>query len=561
MRTGQPAWYMYDSAEQSNRGTPVSNPPKGSALLGSASPASAALPEQRSYGDGLFALDQTDDFDTTDSLDDSDSLSESLSWDDWHVADGLDESGSEEFLSADESFLLDEMPAGTHHAKSLPPAFVPPDEGLQGQLGQGTSKLERPSAGMQRQFAPAPTSGKFVSPSSNDGCHNDACMDWHGTSSSNPTPSRVKRSRQEQYSLQIAIVPQVTESGLSRSETKKAIRRLADYHRGPNHRATHQTRRERWKIVEMLLLSDDTEAFQQRPYKLTGPNPGPCVFREETTLRRMKNGDRWQNSGGMKGSTVWPPDHPRFRCQYGKVDRQCGAPLRYHAYAYIKEAITDDQETVRNRRIFVVNGSAEVDQAPRNNTPTLLSNQGNRTIFANFDAQLATLQANASNLEETDNLKVLHKLLSDANLHKDLLSCSLRYQRPDLLQTKLGHCIYLETKTAGRSRPRGFVKAFDRWVNSGGKHAVRKLAIDGVQLQRRRGRVVQCNTFNVPTMGKQAARYVQYSAEGSADVRLYHVYTRSSQLPRPETGRVKRQRQLSSEHLETTTNRQVGQCI
>lgn len=522
MHAGQPACYM--NAAMGRSGAEKSNPDHRSAVhVDSFSPltgpalrgvphTSAALPEQRSIAEDLFALDQDDDSDSlSGSL--SDSLSDSLSWDEWHVPDSSGESSSEEFFGADASFVLDAVPRGvptsTDLTKPLPRPFVHycPDEGLQGQPGQGTSDM-------------------VVPPSTVVGLDDSVIMRCDA---------------------------QVTESDLS--ETQKALRRLADYHRGPNIRATQQMRTEKWNLVEALLLSDATEAFERRPVNMTGP--GPCVFREETPTRREKQSDRWQNSGGKKGSTLWPADHPRIRCQYGKVSRGSGEPLRYHAYTYIKQAgLNETKETVSNRRIYVVNGSAEYAcGSSRWSAPMLPSDQQSQTLFAKFDAQLATLKANASNLEEPDNLKALYRLLSDANLHKDLLSGSLRYKRPRFLEGPVGHCIYLETTACQRARGRGGINAFDRWVNLGGKRAVRELGFDGGRLQRRAGRVVKRNKSNEPAMGKhrsaearsEAVRYVQYSvADEYPDVKLYHAYTTSSQSQPPETLPLKRERQLSN---------------
>ena len=64
-------------------------------------------------------------------------------------------------------------------------------------------------------------------------------------------------------------------------------------------------------------------------------------YREQQKIRRPRSSlnhgiDRWENSGGRKGSTTWPADKPRLRCQYGKVTREGRGPLKYHEYTFIQ---------------------------------------------------------------------------------------------------------------------------------------------------------------------------------------------------------------------------------
>ena len=77
-----------------------------------------------------------------------------------------------------------------------------------------------------------------------------------------------------------------------------------------------------------LLRESGDYKFKERPWALEADRG---VFREDIKVRReyAPGRDKWQNSGGKKGSTVWPAgEDARVRCQYGKITRQGQAPLR-----------------------------------------------------------------------------------------------------------------------------------------------------------------------------------------------------------------------------------------
>ena len=76
------------------------------------------------------------------------------------------------------------------------------------------------------------------------------------------------------------------------------------------------------------LLRDSAHTFLPRPDHI---EPGSkAIFRESPKIRRhaTKNSrlDKWVNSGGKRGSTLWPLDKPRIRCKYGKVVSRSGRP-------------------------------------------------------------------------------------------------------------------------------------------------------------------------------------------------------------------------------------------
>jgi hypothetical protein len=122
-----------------------------------------------------------------------------------------------------------------------------------------------------------------------------------------------------------------------------------------------------WQTIETLLL-DQARELPPRPLNIDSecvscpasqhnllphaeevanahPHAPACrsfgVFREQAKVRRPRSSlaqgiDRWENSGGRKGSTVWPAENPRLRCQYGKVTRDGRGPLKYHEYTFIQ---------------------------------------------------------------------------------------------------------------------------------------------------------------------------------------------------------------------------------
>ena len=88
-------------------------------------------------------------------------------------------------------------------------------------------------------------------------------------------------------------------------------------------RGSEQDRARLWWCAE-ALLHDETYDFQPRPPAIADDRG---VFREDAVVRRQRGVgvDKWHNSGGRKGSTVWPrgdDEVARLRCQYGTVKRE-----------------------------------------------------------------------------------------------------------------------------------------------------------------------------------------------------------------------------------------------
>jgi hypothetical protein len=75
-----------------------------------------------------------------------------------------------------------------------------------------------------------------------------------------------------------------------------------------------------WRAAEALLREEDHQ-FETRPDIAEGSSG---VYRDGRAKRRIRseNPDRWQNSGGKKGSTFWKGDHGGsvnlIRCSYGR---------------------------------------------------------------------------------------------------------------------------------------------------------------------------------------------------------------------------------------------------
>ena len=105
--------------------------------------------------------------------------------------------------------------------------------------------------------------------------------------------------------------------------------------------------------AERLLLVDDKEVahLQDRPVQMgNGPVHHQVYFEKKKSRRRSSNSsspaDRWNTSGGLKGSTVWPSTgQPRVRRRYGRVTTRqtvLGSPgLRFVMYSLLRKEEDD----------------------------------------------------------------------------------------------------------------------------------------------------------------------------------------------------------------------------
>ena len=96
-----------------------------------------------------------------------------------------------------------------------------------------------------------------------------------------------------------------------------------------------------------LLLGDDKEVAypQDRPVQIFRPVHNQVYF-EKKSRRRSGEADRWNTSGGVKGSTVWPSTgQPRVRRRYGRVTTRLkvlGSPsLRFVMYSLVRKEEDD----------------------------------------------------------------------------------------------------------------------------------------------------------------------------------------------------------------------------
>jgi hypothetical protein len=368
-----------------------------------------------------------------------------------------------------------------------------------------------------------------------------------------------------------------------------------------------------WQAAEALLEEDDYGGFELRPFALERDRG---VFREDVKVRRVGGPtmDKWQPSGGVKGSTVWPMDdaEPRIRCQYGRIVRDDQKAARFQLYTFIRpegkgRGTLKDMER-STRRLFVVSpaegkrqpqqiakkisakhrelidshtslegtgGNYEpsttlplsVDDGPVVGEDAILCKEIDRLLSGIY--QQATQSAGLGSQVQGTVLDAVYELLE---LVRGRLHPLPAYQRPNILgQLPLQQHIFLE---AGKTRRR--VDKFDRWVNSGGKRAVRELqTTDGRSFQMRAGRIHRYysdpddpDTIDDPDdpdglpLGDQGdLRYQQYSIASSdkqfrrvrETATLYVVYVKHTK-PKPSAvaASAKRSVDPSNEHFHSS---------
>eukprot|EP01043_Picozoa_sp_COSAG02_P026960 COSAG02_NODE_1568_length_11897_cov_632.076454_11_plen_585_part_00 len=288
------------------------------------------------------------------------------------------------------------------------------------------------------------------------------------------------------------------------------------------------------------------------------------VFREQTKVRRPRSSlahgiDRWENSGGRKGSTVWPADAPRLRCQYGKVTRDGRPPLKYHEYTFIQPQEPGDPNShlppmVLQRHLYMVLTAAgrkdmsqkrsSLNDEPNGATPSqqqatpqphqfnlhnskkgpALLLDGNIKPVVSIKKLPALAAAEASASDGALTLDVVTTLMLEVASQRDAV---IGRGRPRLLGEKFcpiaieigPSCRRFRRTEAGKAAP-----MMDRWVNAGGKRAVviAKSTQEGAPpLQRRNGKIIRPN---LPEL-----RYHQFNlgsgARTAETITVYHIFS------------------------------------
>ena len=298
------------------------------------------------------------------------------------------------------------------------------------------------------------------------------------------------------------------------------------------------------------------------------------VFREQTKVRRPRSSlahgiDRWENSGGRKGSTVWPADAPRLRCQYGKVTRDGRPPLKYHEYTFIHPQEPGAPNThlspqLLQRHLYMVlptgqsvGGShrtggrkehtaqkrSAVNDEAKSATPSMTTPQQQSTpqldqleFHKQPDPDKVTVtmidKSELPALERAEacarygalTMDVVNALMVEVTNKPDAV---VGRGRPRLLGEKFcpisieigPSCRRFRRTEAGKSPPR-----MDRWVNAGGKRAVviAKSTLDGAPaLQRRNGKILRPD---LPEL-----RYHQFNlgsgSRTTGTVTVYHIFS------------------------------------
>ena len=111
-----------------------------------------------------------------------------------------------------------------------------------------------------------------------------------------------------------------------------------------------------WEEFDILLRVDSLPAMNRRPLQMDG---GHAVFRESPKNKRRSGGpdvDRWQNSGGKKGSTVSPDG--KLRRRYGSVINTAkGVTRKYFEVSFNVDSSDpsfDFPGLMRSRTVFQV---------------------------------------------------------------------------------------------------------------------------------------------------------------------------------------------------------------
>jgi hypothetical protein len=291
-------------------------------------------------------------------------------------------------------------------------------------------------------------------------------------------------------------------------------------------------------LCAQTLLRDESYVFEERPVAFAGERG---VFREAPKVRRPfhRNGDKWQNSGGKKGSTVWTAkdtSHEIMRCSYGKIKRVAGPDLRYHEYSFTKGAAEAAEAShLLDRRLFVCVPSDTRRQMTRVKPQgKVAADTGGKDpdqfSTSEIDEALARLDEQAMQTREISMTAVVDLL--EQYGQPAMANCNpSRHRRPDVM-IKAGKRIFVE-RGLSRRRTQLMVsangKTAEQWINSGGKNAVVVLKASDQRVHRRSGTIKP--RFVSGDNEQVDLRYHQYTLEtaggakrGTETVTLYHVF-------------------------------------
>ena len=292
------------------------------------------------------------------------------------------------------------------------------------------------------------------------------------------------------------------------------------------------------------------------------------VFREQTKVRRPRSSlahgiDRWENSGGRKGSTVWPADAPRLRCQYGKVTRDGRPPLKYHEYTFIhpqhepSAPNTHLPPLMLQRHLYMVLPTAQSVAGSSHRTGGRKDHTAHKRSPVNGEANSATPSMTPPHQldlhKETDPDKATVATIDKSELPAlERAEACAHYGAltMDVVNALMVEVANKPDAVIGRGRPRLLGEKFcpiaieigpscrrfrrfrrteadkspprmDRWVNAGGKRAVviAKSTLNGAPaLQRRNGKILRPD---LPEL-----RYHQFNlgARTAGTVTVYHIF-------------------------------------
>jgi hypothetical protein len=287
-----------------------------------------------------------------------------------------------------------------------------------------------------------------------------------------------------------------------------------------------------WRWADMLL-NDDVHAFAPRPLKLLASAFSvPAIFRDEGSCRRTQGSDRWTNSGGIKGSSIWPNslDTALLRCKYGRVvvESDPSIDFRFRMYTFVSYS---KQATGRqSRRLYVLTAGKGSRVGPIG-AATTAGLGCNRLVdchgVVEIDRLLASLESQAAASAHRVDIEAIHQLLTVVgdlpySENHTIWKCERpdnliwKSERPDVVDGRPFKRIFVEAEVnRRRKRARAATIAktgppagFDKWTNLGGKRGIVTLTSKtGTLIQRRAGRII------AEKAGGVALRYYQYSLE------------------------------------------------
>ena len=307
-----------------------------------------------------------------------------------------------------------------------------------------------------------------------------------------------------------------------------------------------------------MLLNDNVQEYAPRPAKLfKSGRSDPIIFREEGTCRRPAGSDQWTNSGGKKGSSIWPGsiDTARIRCKYGRViiAGDSSQDVRYRMYTFIGSSAQAAGR--KSRRLYVVQGSMfnKKTLTPPPTVSAPAADAKSPAIVSRIHRLLSSLESQAAASGYEVDIETVSQLITAVgDLPSSASQLLQNCERPIHIEGNLRRSFFVElepnkrralSRAGGRPSCPSTYSCLDKWANAGGKRGIVRLkTASGTMIQRRRGRVELCKN-----PGSVDLRYHQYCSEANRSasdnstvtrkdagkVTVFHVFAAQSQKLQP----------------------------